>query len=522
LNLLETLDQLLQSWRDVFPQERTFLRARRLLFGLLVSVRMHLTSNAICATGRQFVDWSADYRVCSRSQWDPHRLFDPVFDHLPELLASPQAPVLMALDDTLCRKTSSRIPGTSMGRDPMSPHFHVNLCYGQRFVQASLLVTSTQQAGPARALPVRFEFAPPASKPRPPKKQPAKISSPQDPAQTHLPSAAPAAPPNPPTAEDLEKQRQWDAALEVYQKEKKQRRLPMVGVQVIASVREELNQRPETRDRILITSGDGSYTTRDVLRNQPDKCIYIGRIRKDAKLYYPAEIATDQPVGRPRRYGAQAPTPAQILQDDSYATVLVRCFAAGQWHEVAVKVLGPVYWRNAGCDLPLQVVVIKPLAYRRRKGSRVLYRKAAFLVCTDPILDLQQLVQAYLYRWEIECNHRDEKSLLGVAQGQVWNPDAVRRLPQLQVAGYSLLLLASLLSTGFERTDDFLPLPKWRRKSARPSLLDLLVLLRSQIFARGVDQPLLDLNAFAEAAVPERLKPSKTPLAAETLTTLAA
>jgi hypothetical protein len=40
------LDQLLQNWRDVFPQERTFLRARRLLFGLLVAVRVHLTSNA--------------------------------------------------------------------------------------------------------------------------------------------------------------------------------------------------------------------------------------------------------------------------------------------------------------------------------------------------------------------------------------------------------------------------------------------------------------------------------------------
>ena len=61
MNLLETLDQLLQGWREVFPQERTFLRARRLLFGLLVSVRMHLTSNAICAAGRLFVDRSADY-----------------------------------------------------------------------------------------------------------------------------------------------------------------------------------------------------------------------------------------------------------------------------------------------------------------------------------------------------------------------------------------------------------------------------------------------------------------------------
>ena len=86
MNLLATFDLLIRSWGDVFPQKRTFERARRLVFGLVVSVRMHLTSNAICATGRQFVDWTADYRVCSRSPWDPHRLFDPIFDQLPQLL----------------------------------------------------------------------------------------------------------------------------------------------------------------------------------------------------------------------------------------------------------------------------------------------------------------------------------------------------------------------------------------------------------------------------------------------------
>ena len=53
------------------------------------------------------------------------------------------------------------------------------------------------------------------------------------------------------------------------------------------------------------------------------------------------------------------------------------------------------------------------------------------------------------YRWNIEYNHRDEKSLLGVAEGHVRNPEAVRRLPQFLLAAYSLLLLASLLSSGF-------------------------------------------------------------------------
>jgi hypothetical protein len=166
MNLLETYDNLLQEWRTVFSQDRVFARARRLTFGLLVCLRLHLTSRAICATGRQFVDWSADYRLCSRSPWNPHQLFDPIFDRLPALLASPSAPVIVALDDTLCKKTGRHIPGVGMARDPMSPPFHVNLCYGLRFVQVSLLVSSTQAPGAARALPVRFDFAPPAVKPK--------------------------------------------------------------------------------------------------------------------------------------------------------------------------------------------------------------------------------------------------------------------------------------------------------------------------------------------------------------------
>ena len=114
------------------------------------------------------------------------------------------------------------------------------------------------------------------------------------------------------------------------------------------------------------------------------------------------------------------------------------------------------------------------------------------------------------------------KSLLGVAQGQVRSPQAVSRLPQFQVAAYSLLLLASLLSSGFQRTADYLPLPKWRRQSARPSLLDLLNLLRQQIFARGIDAPVVSFDDFASAATPPDVKSSKLPLAAETIATLAA
>jgi len=286
-------------------------RAQRLAYGLLICLRTHLTSNAICATGRQFLDWSADYRLFSRSPWNPHDLLDPIFDHLAGLLPSPPAPVVAALDDTLCRKTGRHIPGATFARDPQSPPFHVNICRGLRFVQASLLVRAARFLGPARALPVRFEPAPPAVKP---KKQSASQGPQPDPTHAHQHTrkkhkkqkknqkknplrktgAAAGKQKAPLTAEEEE-----------YRKQKKLRALTQVGVRVLHSLRQALDARPATRQRQLLVSGDGSYTNRTVLRQLPEQTTFIGRIRKDAKLSQALPPATaSRSGGRPRRYGA--------------------------------------------------------------------------------------------------------------------------------------------------------------------------------------------------------------------------
>jgi len=513
-NLLETFERLLdEGWRDVFSQQRIFRRVRCLTIGLLVSVRAHLLSNAICATGRQFQDWTGDYRVWSQSPWEARELFNPILDALPSLLGSSDQPVLAALDDTMAKKTGRRIPGVAIGRDPMSPPFHVNLCYGLRFVQVSVLVTPLA-GGSARALPVCFEFAPPAVKPKSVKRAQPVTATSEKAAQENNESTAPAQAVCKPAATPEEV---------AYKQEKKLRRLPQVGLNAIISLRESMDSRPELRQRKLVVSGDGSYTTRLVLQCLPHDTIYIGRIRKDAKLHFPVETSSVKTNGRPRLYGSVAPTPNEIYLDDSKPWTEVRCFVAGEFRTVLVKVLRTVYWRNAGVDLPTQVLVIKAAGYRLRKGGKTLYRHPAYLISTDPDMPLQMLVQAYLYRWEIECNHRDEKSLLGVAEGHVRNPEAVRRLPQLQVAAYSLLLLASLLTSGFTREGgEYLPLPKWRQvtEQSRPSLLDMLNLMRHQIFARDLNHPVTGFEDIIKTD-PTQLKASK-PLSPETLTTFAA
>ena len=365
--LLEKFHELLRPWSSVFAQQRTWQRAPRWAYGLLLCLRTHLTSNAICATGRQFLDWSADYGLFWRSPWDPHALFDPIFDHLAALLPSPQAPVIAALDDTLCKKTGRHIPGATYARDPMSPAFHVNLVRGLRFVQASVLVRATQFLGPARALPVRFEPAPPAVKP--PSLKDARQHSRND--QSNQTKNQKKNAKKNTRAQASNKKTLVTPEENEYRLQKKLHALTQVGVRVLQSLRDALDARPDTRQRQLLVSGDGSYTNRTVLRQLPERTTFIGRIRKDAKLFLALPPATaTRSGGRPRRYGAPAPTPEEVLHDDAVPVTKVRCFAAGQVREIPVKVVRAVHWRKAGADLPLLLLVIKPLGYRLRKGSK--------------------------------------------------------------------------------------------------------------------------------------------------------
>jgi hypothetical protein len=287
--------------------------------------------------------------------------------------------------------------------------------------------------------------------------------------------------PAPPVAKP--KKNAPDQEWEAYRKLKKARSLPQVGLSTVIDLRNVLDKHPDAFQRQFIITVDGSYTNQVLLKALPPRTTLIGRIRQDAALNLP--LNPNEPTkGRPRKYGAKAPTPKQILSDESIPFQKISCFAVGEMREFSIKTVSPLFWSKAGADKPLLVVVIKPVGYRLRKGSKLLYHEPAFLICTDPNLDLKTLVQAYIYRWEIEVNHHDEKSVIGVAQPQTRNPQAVDRQPQLQVASYSLLLLASILAHGFNRTDDYLPLPKWRNQSPRPSAADLINLLRQQLLGR--------------------------------------
>ena len=443
---------------DAFRQYRTWKRARRLGLSQLACLGRHTVAGMICAAGRQADDWSADYRLFARDQWDADELFAPVVRGALHLLPE-HAPLVTALDDTSLRKTGRKIPGVGYRRDPMSPPFHVNLVPGQRFVQLSAMIPAGEAPSPARGVPVRFHHQPPVPKPKP--------------------SAD----------EDIHK---------AYRERCRHHNLSTGGRDLIGQLRSEMDHRHDAQGRKLVVSGDGSYTNKTVLRGLPDRTTFIGRIRKDAKLHHLPRADQQPPVGSKRRYGDVAHTPEALRKDDEVPWQSVEAHASGKMHTFRIKEMKPMLWRKAGADLPVRLVVIAPVGYRLRKGGKLLYRQPAFLLSTDLGMPIGELLQYYLWRWDIEVNHRDEKQLIGVGQAQVWSPLSADRQPTFAVASYAYLLLAALRVYGINERGPAIPIPKWQKGNAhRVSTQKLLQQLRSEIWAYAIKRLESDSDDFA-------------------------
>jgi hypothetical protein len=435
--LFELLGLLGQS-RQVFSQQRVFMRVCRQALGVLCTLGRRTVARVLAATGRDQRDWSAEYRLFSRSPWESEKLFLPVLKETLTHFPGP-GPITLAGDFTHLQKTGKHIPQVTCMRDPMSPHFHVNLIYGLRFFQVSALCSFRERKPeplPARSVPVRFEASPVT-------KKPGKRATEQERAaykkalKARLPSKA--------ARLTLEKLRtDFDAA--------------------------------GAAGRRLLTTLDGGFCNKVFFGQAFDRADLICRCRKDAVLCFQA-----QAKGGRRFYDAHTFTPENVRQDPSKAWHEDTFFHGGGLHPIRYKEINRVLWRGGGGRRFLRLLVLAPTGYRLHHQGRLLYRQPAYLLTDDLETPAFELISAYLEHWQIEVNHREEKSTLGLGNAQVRNERSVPRQPAFVVAIYSMLLLAALRAYGPERTEDYLPPPKWARPSKRPSCLDMLALLRHQL-----------------------------------------
>lgn len=440
---------MVEHLRPAFEDKRVFERFRRLVFGMLTAEDRRTITALLEASGKSQSDWSADYRVFSRDVWNPSDVFACLF---PSILALQTcgSRIVASLDDTNVHKSGPHIPGVAYRRDPMSPPFRVNFIRAQRFVQTSMVVPFAAGAAAARAIPIGFDHAPSAGK--------------------------------------LKKDASEDEKSQ-HREAERRHALTTYGNHAIKRLRISLDSSGASENRLLIAV-DGSYTNQRVLKNLPERTDLIGRIRKDAVLHHLPSSTSNR--GRRPSYGTEL-TPEQVRQDESVPWKSIRIFGAGRVHDCDIKEVTPLLWRKTGPCQQLRLIIIRPLAYRRSKQSRLLYRQPAYLITTDLDCSIEELVQAYFWRWDIEVNHRDEKQLIGVGDAQVRSPKSAERVPAFAVACYSMLLIAAAKAFGIAATHPVVEQPKWlsgsSRKPIRLSTRQLLRRLKDERIGAPTDLP---------------------------------
>ena len=436
-NLLEHWIDITSEWKNVFSQDRIFYRAIRLAFGSLCSFGRRTLSRSIAVTGRDQQDWSADYRVFSRSRWSLTHLFRPILKRSAQMVD--EDVIAMAFDDTKLHKTGRHIETAFWQRDPLSPPFHANLIWGLRFLQASVLIPMyrcSDNSSP-RAIPVQFEEVPAVKKPG---------------------------------------KRATEKELLAYKEAKKKYNLSTSFVEQLKTAQAELDHQG-FKDKTLLATVDGSFWNRVCFSAEIDRTEIIARCRKDASLCHKERFNS-------RRFYGKKFSPEIIIQDDSIPWKTQKIFHGGKFREVRFKEIKEVYWQSGTKRKELRLIVVAPVPYRLNK-KKMYYRRPAYLLTTALEIDVALLIQKYFDRWQIEVNFRDEKDLLGVGQAQVRSTKSVPRQPGFVVASYAALLLAGILVYEDKRDDRLIPLPKWRKNATRPSIQDLITQIRREADGEG-------------------------------------
>src|SRR5215204_922900 len=453
MNLLEAFLFVLSFWRPAFISTRLFNTAREYACAIIgrFGDRKTLTNVSI-SLGQIDTKPSAIYKFFSLLKWSTDDLFNSILQKC--LPYFKKGYIVIGVDDSKFKKTGKKTPNTGWHRDPMSPPFHVNLMRGLRFLQFSILLPlyELHTGIPCRAIPIRFIDAPPIKKPG--KK-----------------------------ASEKEKQ--------AYIQSKTAHNLSTIFANGAKRLRDFLDKIGMKSLRILFVC-DGSFCNTICLKISTlvGKVDILARCRKDAVLCFEAKNE-----GR-RKYSSKKFTPESIRQDEEIPYRENQFFYGGENRKIRFKEVMNVLWQRVAKLLKLRVIVIAPLPYVR--GGRRNYRDPAYLLTTDLITPVEELIQAYLDRIQIEYNFRDEKSILGVAEAQVRNERSVAREPAFTVAVYAALLMASVIAYQDSYSEERDLLPKWRKIPKRPSckmlMKELFEELRNspeKIFKLGITEKMI-------------------------------
>lgn len=419
--------QLLATFAPAFSAP-SYAHALVLLYGTILAPGRRTVTAALRAVGRSDEAHFTNYhRFFNRAQWSGWVLSQLLLGLLIRFFLTPEAPLLLLIDETLERRRGVKIVYKGWFRDAvLSSANHVTKSLGIRWCCVCLLVP-VPWSQRAWALPFVL-----------------------------MPVLAPK------TSAQLGKGHRTSVARAAY---------------LVAKVRRWQPQRE------IVLVGDGAYAAIELVQQcqgltQPVKL--VSRLRLDAALY---DFAGPQPAGKrgpkPKKGARQASLQERLCDPRTRWQRVTVAWYGGQPKELEI-VSGVSLWWKSGLDpVPLRWVLVRDPASK--------LKPAAFF-CSDTLdrtITPEQIVVWFLGRWNIEVTFEEVRAHLGFETQRQWSPRAIGRTTPCLFGVFSLVVLMAKV---LYPTKESLPLQqsRWYPK-VEATFSDVLAAVRGHLWSHWQD-----------------------------------
>ena len=420
---------------------------------------MALTCDWVLCTGRRTISrviqvgglgdearrhHSIFYYYFSRARWDPEKLGAFIFQLVLKMLPK-DAPIILTVDDTLCSKSGAHLWGGGMHHDALLSNYGRGksmvkfFSFGHNWVIVCVCVQTPWNENRWMAIPIAFRLY--RSKKRCPKEQYRK--------RTEL------------AREMVETVNTWI---------------------------------PE--DRVVILVGDTEYACCKVVRDLPERIVFVGPMNMDAALYDPPPTKSTG-RGRPRKKGKRLLSPNQLIAASDIPWESHEMMLYGKIVTVLIKTQTCLWYTVAGGRLVRMIVTRDP---KRRIEDRAYFT-------TDAEMSVEEIAQSFALRWTQEEMHRNVKQHLGLEdpqngwwrrpKGQRRNKKipgpqphkergakAVTRTVPFVLTVYALVVLWYFVNgSAREDVEQARRRAPWYRDKTEPSFGDMIAALRRHLWA---------------------------------------
>jgi hypothetical protein len=425
MTLTSTMDASIQQFSSCFtkPSFQTF---GVIVTGwLLGHGRRVVTRILLAGDGLKVKTFSCYHRFFSQARWTVDAvarvMLALVLKFIPE-----DAPIVVAVDDTLNRKTGKRIWAAGMHHDPLlSTARRAVFSFGHNWVVLSVQLRLPFAPDKVWSLPILMRLYRRKQKKRKPGRPRGERKA--------IGQATP----------------------------REYRTRPQLAREMIALLASWVPQ------RTIHLVGDSEYAGKSISRHLPDNVHLTSRMVMNAALYDRPAKRRKGERGAPRKKGKRLPSPVELIKSKKVRWTKIRVTLYDRRVRVWYKTCTALWYNSAGTRL-LRIVVVHDPSGRRKDDC---------FFSTDLNLSAKAILELFAMRWPLEVAFYNAKQFLGLEDPQNRTPQAVQRTAPLALYLHTLVILWFAEHGRFD-VEAYRRAHPWYTQKRTPSFADMLACLK--------------------------------------------